>query len=77
MLLNRMPVYKALKSLTTGFAEAGKDGAFKTAVLNSQGGEREIVYIIEDHGNGYLTRASALGTDGFFRVCKGRQTGSA
>jgi hypothetical protein len=24
-------------------------------VLNSQSGEREIVYIIEDHENGYLT----------------------
>ena len=54
-VLDRLPVYKALKNLTTGFTEAGKDGAFKTAVLNSTAGEREIVYIIEDHGNGYLT----------------------
>ena len=54
-LLGRLPAYNALKNLTTGFAEAGKDGAFKTAVLNSNGGEREIVYIIEDHGNGQLT----------------------
>jgi uncharacterized membrane protein len=54
-MLGRLPVYKALKSLTTGFTEAGKDGAFMTAVLNFPGGEREIVYIIEDHGNGYLT----------------------
>lgn len=54
-MLNRVPAYKALKSLTTGFAEAGKDGAFKTAVLNSTSGEREIVFVIEDHENGYLT----------------------
>jgi len=54
-VLDRLPVYKAVKSLTTGFTDSGKDGAFKTAVLNSPGGEREIVYIIEDHGNGYLT----------------------
>ena len=54
-VLDRLPVYKALKSLTTGFAEAGKDGAFKTAVLNHPAGESEIVYIVEDHGNGYLT----------------------
>jgi uncharacterized membrane protein len=54
-LLGRMPVYSALKKLTTGFSEAGKDSAFKTAVLNHPAGEREIVYIIEDHGNGYLT----------------------
>jgi uncharacterized membrane protein len=54
-LLGRMPVYSALKKLTTGFSEAGKASAFKTAVLNHPAGEREIVYIIEDHGNGYLT----------------------
>jgi len=54
-VLDRLPIYKALKRLTTGFAEADKDGAFKTAVLNSPSGEREIVYIIEEHGNGYLT----------------------
>jgi uncharacterized membrane protein len=55
MVLNRLPVYKALKSLTTGFAEAGKDGAFKTAMLKSSNGEREIVYVIEDHGDGQHT----------------------
>jgi len=54
-VLGRLPVYKALKSLTTGFTEAGKDGAFKTAVLNSPDGECEIVYIIEDHGDGHHT----------------------
>ena len=54
-LLGRMPVYSALKKLTTGFGKAGKNGAFKTAVLNYPAGEREIVYVIKDHGNGYLT----------------------
>ena len=54
-VLGRLPAYKALKSLTTGFAEAGKDGAFKAAVLTSSDGEREIVYVIEDHGDGSLT----------------------
>ncbi len=54
-VLERLPVYKALKSLTTGFSEAGKDGAFKTAVLNSSDGKREIVYVIEDHGDGQHT----------------------
>ena len=54
-VLDRLPVYKALKSLATGFAEAGKDEAFKTAVLNSSEGTREIVYVIEDHGDGQHT----------------------
>ena len=54
-VLGRLPAYKALKSLTTGFAEAGKDGAFRAAVLTSSDGDREIVYVIEDHGDGELT----------------------
>ena len=54
-VLGRLPAYKALKSLTSGFAEAGKDGAFKAAVLTLSDREREIVYVIEDHGDGSLT----------------------
>ncbi len=54
-VLDRLPAYNALKSLTTGFAEAGKAGAFKAALLNSADGEREFVYVIEDHGEDHLT----------------------
>jgi uncharacterized membrane protein len=54
-VLGRLPAYNALKRLTSGFAEAGKDGAFRAAVLTSSDGEREIVYVIEDHSDGSLT----------------------
>jgi len=54
-VFDRLPAYKALKSLTTGFAEAGKDGAFRAAVLTSSDGERELAYVIEDHGDQNLT----------------------
>ena len=54
-VFGRLPAYDALKSLTTGFAEAGKDGAFKAAVLVSADGERQLVYVIEDHGEDHLT----------------------
>jgi uncharacterized membrane protein len=54
-VLGRMPAYSALKSLTTGFAEAGKKGAFKAAVLVSGDGERELAYVIEDHGEDHMT----------------------
>ncbi len=50
-VLGRVPAYEALKSLTTGFAEAGKEGAFRAAVLTSSDGDREVVYVIEDHGD--------------------------
>ena len=54
-VLDRLPAYNALKNLTTGFTEACRDGGFKAAVLISPDGEQEIVYVIEDHGNGNLT----------------------
>jgi uncharacterized membrane protein len=54
-VLGRLPAYSALKRLTSGFAEAGKDGAFKAAVMTSADGVRELVYVIEDHGENHLT----------------------
>jgi uncharacterized membrane protein len=54
-VLDRLPAYNALKSLTTGFAEAGKAGAFRAALLISADGEREFIYVIEDHGEDHLT----------------------
>jgi uncharacterized membrane protein len=54
-LLDRLPVYNAVKSLSRGLVGAKKDGVFRPAVLNSPDGEREIVYVIEEHGDGQLT----------------------
>jgi uncharacterized membrane protein len=54
-MLRRLPIYNAFKGLTRGFIERGKDGAFRTAVLNSPDGERALVYVIEEHGNGSVT----------------------
>ena len=53
--LGRLPAYGALKNLTTAFAEAKEKDKFRPALLDSGTGQREIVYIIEDHGDGQLT----------------------
>ena len=52
--LGRLPLYNAVKSLSRGLMGAKEDTAFRPAVLNSPDG-REIVYVIEDHGDGNLT----------------------
>ena len=54
-VFGHLPVYKALKSLTTGFTEASKDDAFRPAVMISPNGDRELAYVIEDHGDGQAT----------------------
>ena len=54
-VLGRLPLYNAIKSLTRGLLGAKEDTAFRPAVLDSADGQREIVYVIEDHGDGQLT----------------------
>ena len=54
-LLGRLPLYNAVKSLSRGLVGAKEDGVFRPAVLHSPDGSREIVYVIEDHGDGQLT----------------------
>ncbi len=54
-VLGRIPLYNVLKSLTTGFAKAGQGTAFRPAVLIFPDGHREMVYFIEDHGDGNAT----------------------
>jgi len=53
--IGRLPLYNAVKSLSKGLIGAKEDGVFRSAILNSANGEREIVYLIEDHGNGQVT----------------------
>ncbi|PQP34080.1 hypothetical protein C6A37_09625, partial [Desulfobacteraceae bacterium SEEP-SAG9] len=54
-VFGHLPVYTALKSLATGFAKTGKEGAFRPAVMISPNGDRELAYVIEDHGDGRAT----------------------
>jgi uncharacterized membrane protein len=51
----RLPLYGAVKSLSRGLVGAKEDTAFRAAVLDSADGEREIVYVTEDHGDGQVT----------------------
>ena len=53
--LGRIPLYRAVKRLTSGFSDAGGDEAFLPGLLNSAAGEQDLVFVIEDHGNGKLT----------------------
>ena len=54
-VLARLPLYNAVKNLTRGLVGAKEDASFRSAVLDSPDGEREIVYVIEDHGDGQMT----------------------
>jgi len=53
-VLSRLPAYTVLKRLTKGFAKEEAE-AFKPGLLVSAEGWKDIVYVIEDHGDGQLT----------------------
>jgi uncharacterized membrane protein len=53
-LLNLVPGYRAVRNLTRGFTDSSDVNAFKAAVLKSPK-ESSLVYLIEDHGNGFAT----------------------
>ena len=53
--VGRLPAYNVLKSLVTGLLGAEDIDGFKPAMLVSTEGQREFVYVVEDHGNGRLT----------------------
>jgi len=54
-LLGRLPAYNAIKGLTSGLADSEERSTFLPALMHSQDGTQELVYIVEDHGNGQLT----------------------
>jgi len=54
-LLANLPMYKAVKRLSNGLLGAKEDGVFKPAVMRSDNGDREIVYLIEEDGEGQAT----------------------
>jgi len=55
IILGRLPAYNAIKSLTTGFSGSEERVSFIPALLSLADENRELVYIVEDHGDGYLT----------------------
>jgi len=47
-------MHHAVKRLTSGFTDADGDEAFLPGLMNTAAGEQDLVFVIEDHGNGKL-----------------------
>lgn len=48
--LNKLPMYRMLKSLVGAFLDQEDEESFKPAFLENDEGDLEPVYVIEDHG---------------------------
>ncbi len=55
--LNKLPIYRFVKTLVSGLVGAEKSGSFKPALFDAGNGQREIVYVIEDLGDGEFNSA--------------------
>jgi uncharacterized membrane protein len=55
VLLDKLPLYNATKRLGRGLVGAQENSAFRSGIFSSANGEKEIVYVIEDHGDGQMT----------------------
>lgn len=53
--LERLPPYTVLKGLTARIADFGEGKRFRPALYDGGGGELTICYLIEEHGDGWVT----------------------
>lgn len=54
-VLGPLPGYRVVKSLTKSLGNVDGEESFKPALLRSQDGSREIIYVIENHDDGQAT----------------------
>ncbi len=51
--LGRLPLYRAIKSLTSRFAAMEESGGFKPALVRGPNDQRDLAYLMEDLGDGF------------------------
>jgi uncharacterized membrane protein len=54
-IMEKLPAYRAIKSLSRGMFRSGDQSSFHVAVLSSSDGTKELVYVTEDVGGEWVT----------------------
>jgi uncharacterized membrane protein len=63
--INKLPIYRFVKALVSGLIGAEKSASFQPALFDAGNDIQEIVYVIEDLGNGTLTALFPYAPTGF------------
>lgn len=63
--VDRLPMYRFVKTLITGLIGSEENVEFAPALLTMQGGIREFAYIVEKHDNGDMTVLVPMAPSGF------------
>ena len=62
---DKLPIYRFVKALVSGLVGAEQSGSFKPALFDAGNGQREIVYMVEDLGDGEFTALFPHAPTGF------------
>ena len=54
-IMDKLPAYSAIKSLSRGMFRSGDETSFHAAILSSGDGTKELVYVTEDVGGEWVT----------------------
>jgi len=63
--LAKLPLFRFVKSLVSGLIGAEKSASFKPALLDAGNHQREIIYVVEDLGNGEVIALFPRAPTGF------------
>lgn len=63
--LEKLPIYRFVKALVSGLVDVEKKGSFKPALVDAGNGQHEIVYLVEDLGDGGFTALFPHAPTGF------------
>jgi uncharacterized membrane protein len=63
--VDKLPLYRFVKTLVSGLVGAQKAATFKPALFDAGNGQREIVYLVEDLGDGESTALFPHAPTGF------------
>lgn len=61
----RLPIYRFVKTIVSGLVGAEKEAGFKPALFTADTGLQEIVYVVEDLGNGKIIMLCPHAPTGF------------
>jgi uncharacterized membrane protein len=64
-VLDRVPIYRGMKMLARGLVGKADDDSFRSGVLMHIDGSAELVYIVENPGNGKVTILLPVAPTGF------------
>jgi uncharacterized membrane protein len=63
--VNNISIYRFVKTLVSGLVDAEENANFQPALFDNKNGQKEIIYLVEDLGNGEFVALFPIAPTGF------------